>query len=986
MRGVLNRGLRRPVPRSLGAPALAAALLTVGLLVIYSRLIFEGLVVAGYDTQTYFYPYWAAAFDALRSGRIPLWNPALFMGAPFLANPQAAVFYLPNWLLLGLSPERAISVALMLHVGWAAAGTLALARTALRLGWPAAAAGAAVFAFGGYFVAQSGHVNQVSATAWLPWLLLALDAAVGGKRWAWLALPPVTALLLLAGHPQVAYMTLLFGLVYALTVGGSDSGGWRERAVRAGRGLLAWTSAAVGGVLLAAVQLLPTLELSRHGIRSGGLPLHEAASFSLPGEEFLRAVLPTFTALPSSTEFVAHIGLSGIILAALGVAARPCRARTLLLTATLGVTLVLAVGPATPVFTLAHRLVPGFDLFRVPPRWLLLGSLAAALLAAQGAEALGRRGFAVTEWRRGAGAALGLGVLGLGLAMLGVVHPVRETVSTPWIVAGLLGLGVLAAAYASPWAWTRWLAGALVVVELVVASGPSPVRQGVPPEAYAADAGVGAALSTDGWDGRVLSLARPSFEISQPVRFQLADQWFNRLGERSFRELLVTLKNAAIMNPNLGMAYGLATADGYDGGVLPLRSYVEFRDLLLPGTGATPDLLIQQAVTDVISERVLDALAVQSMIRGPGTMLDVQAGILDLGYWRQVDEAGRTDELDVDDVIGVAALVDAPTDGPVGPAGWVELHATDGTRVTLPLARRAERPERVVLGPGHLVSVRRGLERPAFVSSARFAKPIDVIRLVIAATGQPFQLRGLALLHSDGGSTSLALRPEALAVSQPAGEVVVTRRSVSVPRAWLALDVQLARDEAEARELVGGLAFAPDRTAVLTVAPDGDSHWGALGEAARAMGVLGPSLSAGRVDSESAADLRALIPAAQVAMRDEGRPQEAPLRPAANTVVLQEELPERISLRVRTAGPRVLVLPDASYPGWRAHVNGVEQPVWRANVGHRAVLIRQAGEHMVEFTYRSIPFEVGRIVSVVSLGALCLGAAAAWVRGRRRQS
>ena len=952
---------------------LAAALLAAGLLLTYSRLIFEGLVVAGYDTQTYFFPYWAVAFDALRSGRIPLWNPDLFMGAPFLANSQAAVFYLPNWLLLGLSPERAISVALMLHVAWAAAGTLALARASLRLGWPAAATGAAVFAFGGYFVAQSGHVNQVSATAWLPWLVLALDRAVAGQRRAWLALPPVTALMLLAGHPQVAYMSLLFGLVYALTAGGSGGNPvWRGRLTGAARGLLAWMAAAVGGALLAAAQLLPTLQLSRHGIRSGGLPLYEAASFSLPGEEFLSAVLPTFTTLPSSTEFVAHIGLSGIMLAVLGVAARPRRARTALLLATLAITLILAVGPATPVFTLAHRLVPGFDLFRVPPRWLLLGILAAALLAAQGAELLGRGGFAPSRWRRGTSAALGLVSVGLALAAVSAVHPVSDDVSRPWILAGLLALAALAAAYASPWPWVRWLALAVVAVELVVASGPGPVRQATPAEAYAADPDVAAALDVEGWDGRVLSLADPSFEISQPVRAVLAEEWFNRVGERSYRELLVSLKNSAIMNPNLGMAYGLATADGYDGGVLPLRSYVEFRDLLLPGTGATPDLLIQQALSDIPSDRVLDGLGVRSVIRRPDTMLDLGWATLDLGYWRRIDEAGRSDDVLVDDVIGVAMLIDAPPEGPAGPAGRVELHAAEGTTVGLPLMRRAERPERVVLGPGHLVAVRRGLDRPAFASRATFTEPIDVTQVTVAAAGGPFDLRGLALLHPDGESTQVALRSESAAVSRRAGQVVVTRRGAPVPRAWLVTDVRLARDAAEVRDLVGGNDFAPDRTAALTVAPDIELRWGALGDMARAIGLLGPSTSAGRVDAKSAAELQNLIPTGTAAESD------------ADTVELLEELPERVALRVRTSGPRVLVLPDAPYPGWRAYVNGVDQPVWQANVGHRAVLIRQAGDHLVEFTYRSIPFEVGRLVSMVSLGALSLAALGLWVRRRRR--
>jgi hypothetical protein len=973
MRGVVTRELLEQIPRSLGAPLLAAALLLVGLLLTYGRLIFEGLVVAGYDTQTYFYPYWAVVFDTLRSGRIPLWNPDLFMGAPLLANSQAAVFYLPNWLLLGLSPERAMSAALMLHVAWAALGTVALARAALRVGWPAAATGGAVFAFGGYFLAQSGHVNQVSAAAWLPWLLLALDRGVGGDRRAWLAIPAVTALMLLAGHPQVAYMSLVFGLVYAVSVGGAGAGGgWRQWTLGAGRGALTWAAAVGGGALLAAVQLLPTLELTRHGIRSGGLPLHEAASFSLPGEEFLRAVLPTFTSLPSSTEFVAHIGMSGIILAALGVAAGPRGVRTVVLLATLGVTLLLAVGPATPLFTLAHRLVPGFDLFRVPPRWLLLGILAAALLAAQGAESLGRSRSGAGEWRRWVGPGLGLASVGIALAIVGIVHPVTDDLSRPWIVAGVGGALALATAFVSPWAWTRWAAAVLVVIELAVASGPSPVRNAVPAESFAADEKVAAALGAEGWDGRVLSLANPSFEISQQVRAQLADQWFNRLGERSFREMLVTLKNSAIMNPNLGMAYGLASADGYDGGVLPLRSFVEYRDALLPGTGAKPDLLIQQALSDIPSDRVLDGLGVQSLIRSPDKVFEVGGATLDLGYWRTIDGAGRMDTVHVDRVIGVVAVIDAPPDSPPGTAGRVELRTADGAMVMLPLTRRVERPERIVLGPGHLVAARSGLDRPAFVSRATFATPVDVRSVAVVADGRPFDLRALAFLQADGRSTAVTLRSETAGISQRAGEVVVTRRGEAVPRAWLVADVQLSPDEELSRDLVGGPDFAPDRTVALTVGAEAESRLGAPGRALRAIGLLSPSVSEGRVNVEDGAALQALMPDAS---GTDGR---------VDRVESLVEAPELVSLRVRTAGPRVLVLPDAPYPGWSAKVNGVDEPVWRANVGHRAVLIRSAGEHEVEFRYRSTPFEVGRVVSLVSLCALSLGAAGLWVRCRGR--
>ena len=42
--------------------------------------------------------------EHLRRGQLPLWNPLMFMGTPFLANWQSAVFYPPSLLLLLPSP------------------------------------------------------------------------------------------------------------------------------------------------------------------------------------------------------------------------------------------------------------------------------------------------------------------------------------------------------------------------------------------------------------------------------------------------------------------------------------------------------------------------------------------------------------------------------------------------------------------------------------------------------------------------------------------------------------------------------------------------------------------------------------------------------------------------------------------------------------------------------------------------------------------
>jgi len=50
----------------------------------------------------------------VQHGRIPLWNPYLFMGAPFLANSQAGVLYPLSLLMAWLPTTRAINLTIVL--------------------------------------------------------------------------------------------------------------------------------------------------------------------------------------------------------------------------------------------------------------------------------------------------------------------------------------------------------------------------------------------------------------------------------------------------------------------------------------------------------------------------------------------------------------------------------------------------------------------------------------------------------------------------------------------------------------------------------------------------------------------------------------------------------------------------------------------------------------------------------------------------------
>nr|HMT20165.1 hypothetical protein [Promineifilum sp.] len=73
-RGTTMSILARPIARR----ALVVVSLVGLILLFFNRMAFSNLILARGDTFLYFYPYWTAAAEALRVGRVPFWNPDLF--------------------------------------------------------------------------------------------------------------------------------------------------------------------------------------------------------------------------------------------------------------------------------------------------------------------------------------------------------------------------------------------------------------------------------------------------------------------------------------------------------------------------------------------------------------------------------------------------------------------------------------------------------------------------------------------------------------------------------------------------------------------------------------------------------------------------------------------------------------------------------------------------------------------------------------------
>lgn len=76
-----------------------------------------------------------------------------------------------------------------------------------------------------------------------------------------------------------------------------------------------------------------------------------------------------------------------------------------------------------------------------------------------------------------------------------------------------------------------------------------------------------------------------------------------------------------------------------------------------------------------------------------------------------------------------------------------------------------------------------------------------------------------------------------------------------------------------------------------------------------------------------------------------------------------------------------LLVADMYYPGWHAQVDGVEVPIYRANISVRGIALPK-GRHRVRMTYQPIAFLRGLAITLLALGALLIWLAVAAYRAK----
>lgn len=348
------------------------------------------------DTRSYFFSILTFGNDSLSKGILPLWNPYIYSGSPYVATLQTAIFYPLNWLYILLPLSTAINLSIALHLFLSGCFTYYLLRHH-DVGRFGATISGIVYMFAAPHIMHiyAGHLVLISAITWTPLMFLLLDKLINADRWrygVWLSF--TIALQLLAGYPQDLFYSMImlsFYLLYNLCQLGIEG---KKRGTLLAKGLM-FSIAVILGLALSAVQILPTAEMTKYSTREN-LTYDWVSIFSFPPENLITFMIPAFFGDMIKVpywgknylwEMSAYVGIMPLILAAM--AFFHARRRVVWFFSGLAVvSLILAFGKYTPFLKFLYTYVPGFNLFRGNSKWIFLNAFSLAVLSGFGADAI----------------------------------------------------------------------------------------------------------------------------------------------------------------------------------------------------------------------------------------------------------------------------------------------------------------------------------------------------------------------------------------------------------------------------------------------------------------------------------------------------------------------------------------------------------------------------------------------------------------------
>ncbi len=363
--------------------------LSVLILIFFSKYLsgenlFFATDEAASDLLDFYYPQRDYLAEHLKNNQIPLWNPYEQSGFPFLAEAQTGVFYPINLILFKFLPTPlAFNWSIIISFFILSFGMYFFLKN-LGLSRLSSFFGASIISFSGFYIGHLKHIPILQSASFLPWILMLIDKLTISYNKKYLVpLSLVFALCILPGHFPTSYSVVIISVAYFL-IRATQTSKTRGEAITP---IFVFFASLTIGLLLSAIQLLPTVEMFRYSTRT--IPISASGESSLSLKILVTFLVPFFYGDPSRSFFVSgmpnfweitgYIGIIPLIFSIYALFSKSGKSLPFKVLFFIGIVLVL--GYPKELFESLWNFLPGLIFTRIPSRYMLFVDFSLVVLA-----------------------------------------------------------------------------------------------------------------------------------------------------------------------------------------------------------------------------------------------------------------------------------------------------------------------------------------------------------------------------------------------------------------------------------------------------------------------------------------------------------------------------------------------------------------------------------------------------------------------------
>lgn len=320
----------------------------------------------------------------LKQGVLPLWNPYVFAGMPWVADINQSVLYPSTLLFLVFSPAIALNLLLISHALVAYSGMYLLAKLWFKDHWWAILAGG-LWMFSTQVSGSMNNFSTLQSIVWLPLLAyFGLKLVKESKNRIWFAV--VVALQFWGGYPQ----HVLYGIGLAVLL--SAFAYFQLKKLNLMEWLKAWSLTAGLVLLLSAAAWMPFVEMLLNSTRMEQTT-QQALVGSLNPVMLIKFFLPYFfdnpatgmkwgpawNGQPNVGIYVTWLGWLAIgvtfiqsLLSKSKTWLKKLDRETILFSIFTVITLVFSLGEYLPGFNIVQQVIPFFRIARYPSMVMIM--------------------------------------------------------------------------------------------------------------------------------------------------------------------------------------------------------------------------------------------------------------------------------------------------------------------------------------------------------------------------------------------------------------------------------------------------------------------------------------------------------------------------------------------------------------------------------------------------------------------------------------